>query len=106
MRRKKLIISGNINRNCERCGKEEYCTCFETEGKNHIMCNNCLLDEYEEKTMKKEDTKEYSLCSECGLKTMAMNKDKTKINKDNVVQYFECLKCGKTEKRKIKKGKL
>lgn len=68
------------------------------------MCSDCMAEEYGYgKEQKIDSMKDLELCKDCDALTMRMNKDLTTINDTYVIQYFECDKCSKTMKKKIKK---
>ena len=100
-----LKINGTISRICERCGEVKKCNSFEIDGKNHLMCSKCTFEQYKtQKQTTEMDFFAYSkICDKCNLRTMRINKDKTTINDTEVIQYFECDKCGHSTIKKINK---
>ena len=98
-----LKINGTIHRNCERCGKESECNCFEVDGKNHIMCAKCTYEQFNySKKSQDEKLEDFELCKKCNLMTMRMDKDRTEITDKYVISHFQCDKCGYRIKRKVK----
>lgn len=103
----KINILGTIKRNCELCGEQTVCNNFEKEGKQHLMCNNCMYEKYGHgrKTQESEKWTDFDKCDKCDLLTMRLNKDLTNITSTQVIKHFQCDKCGHRKKSKIKRGK-
>jgi len=102
-----LKIYGVVNRNCEKCGKPGDCNCFEIKGNRHMMCSACTFEEfnYGKKKKEKDELTGYEICTDCGLLTMRMYKEKTEMTNNEMIRHFECDKCGRVLKKKTKRYK-
>lgn len=99
--RTKLNIEGTVRRRCLECGKYADCNVFEHEGKQRMLCPDCTFKEFNSKP-KKNSFVEYVFCKHCQGLTMKENKAKTRATDTQMFKYFECEKCGRTLKGKVK----
>lgn len=100
----KLEINGTIKRNCPECGKEADCNCFVADGKSRLLCSECTFEEFGVGKPKRQKNllADYELCKDCDGMTMRHYKDKTEVKDTHLVKHYECDKCGKTMKKRIK----
>jgi len=103
----KIIIHGTINRPCERCKQTKDCNSFQEGDKNRLMCDECMSEVYgtTKKTQEAKITPNTDLCKTCQALTMVINHDRTTVEKNYIIQIFECEKCGATTKKKVLKWK-
>lgn len=100
----KINVVGTIKRNCERCGKPKNCNSFVENNKNHLMCSECMFEQFGHgKKTQNENIRDFELCKTCDLLTMRQDKDNTAITETHIIKHFQCDKCGNKLTNKIKK---